>query len=97
MHVVAEIIRWFSFLTSMWFVTLVSLERYLAICHPMKHRLLKGTKRTIKFCLLGIKVWSSPVRALCSLLEKHRYGALCGRWMTSLKTIRVSSLCFQEY
>ncbi len=51
---VAETIRWFSFITSTWFITLVSLERYLAICHPIKHRLLKGTKRTIKFCLLNV-------------------------------------------
>ncbi len=54
MQSVAETIRWFSFITSIWFVTLVSLERYVAICRPMKHRLLKGTKRTIKFCLLGM-------------------------------------------
>ncbi len=54
MHDVAQIIRWFSFITSTWFITLVSLERYLAICYPMKHRLLKGTKRAIKFCLLSM-------------------------------------------
>ena len=39
---------WFCFMSSLFFVTLVSIERYLAICHPIKHHLLKGTKRTIK-------------------------------------------------
>ena len=35
-------------------ITLVSLERFLAICHPIKHHLIKGTKRTNKFICL---VW----------------------------------------
>ena len=43
---------WFCFFSSLLFVTLVSLERYLAICHPIKHHLLKGTKRTVK--LMGV-------------------------------------------
>ncbi len=51
---IAETMWWFSFITSIWFVTFVTLERYLAICHPIKHRLLKGTNRTIQFCLLSV-------------------------------------------
>ena len=43
---------WFCFFSSLFFITLVSLERYLAICHPIKHHLLKGKKRTIK--LIGV-------------------------------------------
>ena len=35
-------------------VTLVSLERFLAICHPIKHHLIKGTRRTNK---LICSVW----------------------------------------
>ena len=35
-------------------VTLVSLERFLAICHPIKHHLIKGTRRTNK---LIFSVW----------------------------------------
>ena len=35
-------------------VTLVSLERFLAICHPIKHHLIKGTRRTNKFICI---VW----------------------------------------
>ena len=32
-------------------VTLVSLERFLAICYPIKHHLIKGTRRTNKLIL----------------------------------------------
>ena len=35
-------------------VTLVSLERFLAICYPIKHHLIKGTRRTNKLICL---VW----------------------------------------
>ncbi len=45
-------ITWFGFFASVGLVTLVSLERYLAICHPIKHHLIKGTKRTIRLSLI---------------------------------------------
>ncbi|XP_072025201.1 kappa-type opioid receptor-like [Amphiura filiformis] len=51
---ITEILKLFSFITSTFFVTLVSLERYLAICHPLQYRLIKGTKRTIKLSLITI-------------------------------------------
>ena len=57
---------WFCFLSSLFSVTLVSLERYLAICHPIKQHLLKGTKRTIKLmCIVfvGSLVFMSVVFA----------------------------------
>ena len=53
-YVVVDKIWWFSFLTSKWLITLVSLERYLAICHPIKYHQFRGTKRTIKCCLLSV-------------------------------------------
>ena len=45
---VSEMVSTFFFIWSLCLVTLVSLERYLAICHPIKHHLLKGTHRTFK-------------------------------------------------
>ena len=45
---IPNLITSFSFYWSLSLVTLVSLERYLAICHPIKHRVLKGTKRALK-------------------------------------------------
>ena len=57
-------VTWFCFVSSIFFVTLVSAERYFAICHPIRHHLLKGTKRTIKLIcivLLGSFVFSSVI------------------------------------
>ena len=62
MSVVYFFVTWFCFVSSIFFVTLVSAERYFAICHPIKHHLLKGTKRTIKhICIVfaGSFVFSS--------------------------------------
>ena len=49
----------YCFLLSTGFVLLVSIERYLAICHPLTHHQLKGNKRTIK--LIGIVFLVSAV------------------------------------
>ena len=41
------------FVGSTCFVTLVSLERFLAICHPIKHHLMKGSLRTIRLITIA--------------------------------------------
>ena len=46
--------NYFFFCSSLGTVTLVSLERFLAICYPIKHHLIKGTRRTYK---LIFSVW----------------------------------------
>ena len=46
-----------SFISSSLLVVLVAFELYLAICHPIKHHILKGTKRTFK--LIGVVFISS--------------------------------------
>ena len=38
----------FVYYTSICLVTLVSIERYLAICHPLKHRMVNKKSRTVK-------------------------------------------------
>ncbi|XP_071787065.1 neuromedin-U receptor 2-like [Asterias amurensis] len=43
-----------SFFASLFLVTLVSLEKFYAVCHPLRHRLIGGMKRTTK---LIIGVW----------------------------------------
>jgi hypothetical protein len=45
-HIIFQMASYFFFLCSIATITFVSLERFLAVCHPIKHRLLKGTKRT---------------------------------------------------
>ena len=46
----------FSFMSSLGFVTLVSFERYLAICYPIKHHVLKGTKRAYRLICIVILI-----------------------------------------
>ncbi len=41
---VGEIVTWFCVLMSICLITLVSTERFLAICHPIKYRVFRGTK-----------------------------------------------------
>ena len=43
-----------SFVASTHIVVLVTLERYIAVCHPLKYYLVKGWKRTLKLTSL---VW----------------------------------------
>ena len=46
----------FTYFTSMILVTIVSFERYLAICKPLNHRRITGKKRTIKLILVTCAV-----------------------------------------
>ena len=41
-----------SFVASTNLVSLVTLERYIAVCHPLKYYLVKGWKRTLKLTSL---------------------------------------------
>ena len=41
------------YLVSLGFVLLISVERYLAICMPVRHHLMKGKRRTVKM-IIGI-------------------------------------------
>ena len=42
-----------GYFASICFVTLVSIERYLAICHPLKHRMMNNKSRTLKMVLVS--------------------------------------------
>ena len=50
---------------SVGFVTVISFERYLAICKPLKHRLLKGTRRNVK---INICIWAVALTLSCTML-----------------------------
>ena len=69
----------FSFLLSTGFVVMVSIERFLAICHPLRHHKLKGTKRTFK--LIGMLFFVSAVLS-CSWIPAfiHHETPRCIIW-----------------
>ena len=58
-------------------VTLVSLERFLAICYPIKHRLVKGTRRTNR---LICSVWCVPLCLTVPLFFVSKTSSLCIVW-----------------
>ena len=41
-----------TFFASTMFVTLIAVERYLAICHPIKHRLMNSKRRSVTLTTL---------------------------------------------
>ncbi len=50
---------------SVGFVTVISFERYLAICKPLKHRLLKGIHRNVK---INICIWAIALSLSCTVI-----------------------------
>ena len=68
----------FCFVNSGSFMTLVSVERYLTICHPIKHHILKGSKRTWKvICIILI---ISLTLSIVTLLYVLDYSTGCVLW-----------------
>ena len=46
--VITEFIHYLSFYASMTLITVVSFERYLAVCHPIRHKRVDCNRRTIR-------------------------------------------------
>ncbi len=67
---------------SVGFVTLVAFERFLAICYPIRHRIMKGNQRTIKLIII---TWM--ITALSSVLvlfyESHTFCIIWPKWMST--------------
>ena len=49
---IPNFIVYVCYFSSVWLVTLVAIERYMAICYPLKHHIITGTRRS--FRLVGI-------------------------------------------
>ena len=72
------ICNYFGVFASIALITLVSLERYFAICYPLHHGMYKGRARTAKWicgaCLLALVV------AVAGTLWRGHLDILCIRW-----------------
>ena len=75
---VVQYITSVCFACSSGFVSLVSLERYLAICHPIYHHLVKGNKRTAKIAC-GMWLWACLV-AILIIFYFTKLSHVCITW-----------------
>ncbi len=62
---------------SIGFITLISVERYLAICAPMKHLMMKGTKHTLKMI---IAVYIIMLVLCIVFVSGHELRSTCYLW-----------------
>ena len=46
-----NLLIYLCYYTSLWTVTLVSIERYLAVCHPLWHMYMRSTRRSVYLTL----------------------------------------------
>ena len=71
-------LTWFCFMMSIWLVTLVSTEGFLAICHPIKYRVLKGTTRMLG--AIGVLVVVSVGFTCVSIPYTLKFAEYCFQW-----------------
>ncbi len=77
------VLTWFCYISSFGFVTLVSLERYLAICHPIRHHLLRGLKRTLKLICLVLLAALGGMPLIIQFIIS--YSSACILWPSDSK------------
>ncbi len=72
-----------SFYGSICMVTLVTFERYMAICHPIKHRLIGGKKYTLKVTLIS---WLAALTmGTLSSMTYVKSRSICILWPPGMK------------
>ena len=72
-----------SFYASLFLVTLVTMEKYYAVCHPVVHRLITGRVRTVKTVTVA---WIlAVIFAVCLIPAYIVYVPKCMLWPDSFK------------
>ena len=62
------------YFASVFMVILVTFERYLAICHPIAHRLVKGKSFTARMTAVA---WFMSLVMSCLILDVHETSKIC--------------------
>jgi hypothetical protein len=66
------------YLASLGLITLISVERYLAICQPVTHRNIRGKARTVKLILA---IWVFSLLLTLTLVPRYgRFVTKCMLW-----------------
>ena len=84
-HAIVPVIYVICFMLSTLLVTLVSVERYLAICHPIKHHILKSNKRSTK--LIAVVFIVSIICGATSIGIFNADTSICVIWPENEKFI----------
>ena len=74
------LVVYLSSFASVFLVILVTFERYLAICHPLTHRLVKGKKWTARTTAAA---WFVALVMACLWLDVHETEKICIDWPDS--------------
>ena len=72
------LVLYLCYFTSVFLVILVTLERYLAICHPLTRRLVKGTTARVTAA-----AWIFALVMACVGLDVHETEKICIDWPDS--------------
>ncbi len=81
--VITNTVSFFCFTCSFFFVSFASLERYLSVCHPIRHHLLKGHNRTLS--LISIALLICLTVSLASVFYFLDFSIGCVLWPKDLE------------
>ena len=66
------------YFASLYLITMVTVEKYYAICRPVKHRLIASINRSIKLAILG---WIVAVCFACFIIPTYsNFETICLSW-----------------
>lgn len=76
--IIFNFFQYLSFFASMTFITVVSFERYLAVCHPIRHKRVDCNKRTIR---LIVASWNlAVILSIPMVIAEGKYSFGCYNW-----------------